>query len=33
MGQQVCLMSPQNVKQKVDVGVVSGFGGIDKFHF
>jgi hypothetical protein len=33
MGQQVCLMNPRNVKQKVAVGVVSGFGGIDKFHF
>jgi hypothetical protein len=26
-------MNPQNVKQKVAIGVVSGFGGIDKFHF
>jgi hypothetical protein len=26
-------MNPRNVKQKVAVGVVSGFGGIDKFHF
>jgi hypothetical protein len=33
MGQQVCLMNPKNVKQKVAVGIVSGFGGIDKFHF
>jgi hypothetical protein len=33
MGQQVCLMNPRNIKQKVAVGVVSGFGGIDKFHF
>jgi hypothetical protein len=32
MGQQVCLMNPKNSKQKVAVGVVSGFGGIDKFH-
>jgi hypothetical protein len=29
----VCLMNPKNEKQKVVVGVVSGFGGIDKFHF
>jgi hypothetical protein len=29
----VCLMNPKNLKQKVAVGVVSGFGGIDKFHF
>jgi hypothetical protein len=33
MGQQVCLMNPKNLKQKVAVGVVSGLGGIDKFHF
>jgi hypothetical protein len=26
-------MNPRNIKQKVAVGVVSGFGGIDKFHF
>jgi hypothetical protein len=26
-------MNPWNVKPKVAVGVVSGFGGIDKFHF
>jgi hypothetical protein len=32
-GQQVCLMNPKNLKQKVVVGIVSGFGGIDKFHF
>jgi hypothetical protein len=25
-------MNPKNSKQKVAVGVVSGFGGIDKFH-
>jgi hypothetical protein len=34
MGQQVCLMNSKNLKQKVAaVGIVSGFGGIDKFHF
>jgi hypothetical protein len=33
MGQQVCLINPKNVKQKVAVGIVSGFGRIDKFHF
>jgi hypothetical protein len=33
VGQQVCLMNPKNLKQKVAVGFVSGFGGIDKFHF
>jgi hypothetical protein len=33
MGQQVCLINPQNVKQNVAIGVVSGFRGIDKFHF
>jgi hypothetical protein len=26
-------LNPQNIKQKVVIGVVSGFGGIDKFHF
>jgi hypothetical protein len=26
-------MNPKNLKQKVAVGIVSGFGGIDKFHF
>jgi hypothetical protein len=26
-------MNPQNVKQKVAVGVISSFRGIDKFHF
>jgi hypothetical protein len=26
-------MNPRNIKQKVVVGVVSGFGRIDKFHF
>jgi hypothetical protein len=26
-------MNPQNIKQKVVIRVVSGFGGIDKFHF
>jgi hypothetical protein len=26
-------MNLRNVKKKVVVGVVSGFGGIDKFHF
>jgi hypothetical protein len=26
-------MNPQNVKQKVVVGVVSGFRGKDKFYF
>jgi hypothetical protein len=29
----VCLMNPKNVKQKGVVGIVSGFGGIDKFYF
>jgi hypothetical protein len=33
MEQQVYLMNPKNVKQKIVVGVVSGFRGIDKFHF
>jgi hypothetical protein len=26
-------MNPKNGKEKVAVGVVSGFKGIDKFHF
>jgi hypothetical protein len=26
-------MNPKNLKQKVAVGVVRSFGGIDKFHF
>jgi hypothetical protein len=26
-------MNPKNLKQKVAVGIVSSFGGIDKFHF
>jgi hypothetical protein len=26
-------MNPKNIKQKVAVGIVSGFGGIDKIHF
>jgi hypothetical protein len=26
-------MNPKNLKQKVAVGVVSSFKGIDKFHF
>jgi hypothetical protein len=26
-------MNPKNLKQKVAVGIGSGFGGIDKFHF
>jgi hypothetical protein len=26
-------MNPRNVKQRVAVGVVSGFGRTDKFHF
>jgi hypothetical protein len=25
-------MNPRNSKQKVTVGVISGFGGIDRFH-
>ena len=29
----MCLMNSKNLKQKVAVGVVSGFRGIDKFHF
>jgi hypothetical protein len=29
----VCLMNLKNLKQKVAVGIVSGFGGIDKFYF
>ena len=29
----MCLMNPKNLKQKVAVGVVSGFRRIDKFHF
>ena len=33
MGQQVCLMNSKNLKQKVVVGLVSGFGEIDKFYF
>jgi hypothetical protein len=33
MGQQVCLMNPKNSKQRVAVEFVSGFGGIDTFHF
>jgi hypothetical protein len=33
MGQQVCLMNPKNSKQRVAVGFVSGFGGIDTFYF
>lgn len=33
MVQQVCLMNPQNVKQKVVVGVVSGFRGTNEFYF
>jgi hypothetical protein len=33
MGQQVYLMNPKNRKDKVVVGVVSSFRGINKFHF
>jgi hypothetical protein len=33
MGQQVCLMNPKNSKQRVAVGFVSGFEGIDTFYF
>jgi hypothetical protein len=33
MGQQVCLMNPKKSKQRVAVGFVSGFGGIDTFYF
>jgi hypothetical protein len=33
MGQQVCLMNPKNSKQRVAVRFVSGFAGIDTFHF
>jgi hypothetical protein len=33
MGQQVCLMNPKNLKQRVAVGFISGFAGFKKFHF
>jgi hypothetical protein len=32
MGQQVWLMNPRNQKHKVAATVVSGIGGVDKFH-
>ena len=33
MGQQVCLINLCYAKQRVAVGVVSGFRGVDKFYF
>ena len=33
MGQKVCLINPRSTKQKVATGVITGIGGVDKFHF
>jgi hypothetical protein len=32
MGQHVWLLNPRNQKQKVAAAVVSGIGGVDKYH-
>lgn len=33
MGSEVYLINPRAVRQKVAAGVISGVGGVDKFHF
>jgi hypothetical protein len=33
MGQEVWLLNPRAVKQKVARGTISGIGGMHKFHF
>ena len=32
IGQEVWLLNPRNQKQKVAAAVVSGIGGVDKYH-
>ena len=32
MGDEVYLVNPRGIKQKVAVGNISGLGGMDKFH-
>jgi hypothetical protein len=33
MGDEVYLMNPRAIKQKVALGNISGLGGVDQFHF